>query len=409
MSSRLTSPEPSPLPLPFGIKSRQINLSHRGHLSYHILEAGSPSLPLLVLLHGFPEISYSWRKTILPLANAGYHVIAPDQRGFGRTTGWDTRSYKDVDLHTFSATVLVQDILVLVAALGYTQVNCVVGHDAGAVVAANCALMRPDIFQAVVLMTHPFAGIPELPFGAANGAEETRRVEEMPAATAAMVHDQLASLGRKHYEWYYSTARANADMVGPVTPGGLRGFFRGYFHVKSGSWNSNYNTLHPPRRWSAEELAEMPEYYIMPLQKTMPETIHEMMLRELAEAKESSKQWLSNDELEVYVSEYARTSFQGGLNWYRVWTGDCGSRTSLMQDLYVFSGLKIKVPCCFIGGQKDWGMYQVPGALERMCGSKEVCEDFRFCKIIDGAGHWIAQEKPNKAVEGILEFLRGVN
>lgn len=105
--------------------------------------------PLIILLHGFPELDYSWRKVIPPLAEAGYYVVAPDSRGFGRTTGHDDRSYENVDLSSYSVTTLVRDVVLLVNALGYRSVHCVVGHDAGAVTAAMCALIRPDFFLSV--------------------------------------------------------------------------------------------------------------------------------------------------------------------------------------------------------------------------------------------------------------------
>src|ERR1700720_2184833 len=128
-------------------------------LDMHVLEAGfeAKGRPLVLLLHGFPELAYSWRKVMPPLAAAGFHVVAPDQRGYGRTTGWDA-DY-DGDLGFFRLLHLVRDTLTLVAALGYRAV-AVVGHDFGASVAAGCALIRPDVFRSVTLMSAPFAGAP---------------------------------------------------------------------------------------------------------------------------------------------------------------------------------------------------------------------------------------------------------
>ncbi|OKL61027.1 hypothetical protein UA08_03829 [Talaromyces atroroseus] len=415
MASLTTAPDPAPLPLPPGITSRQIDLTRHGHLSYHILEAGSPSDPLIILLHGFPELAFSWRKIILPLVNAGpYHVIAPDQRGFGRTTGWDSRPYSEADLHNFSTTMYVRDVLALVSALGHSIVKCLVGHDAGAVTAAACAVIRPDVFESVALLTHPFNGMPKLPFNVAAssaGASTTSPPAGAVAGAGGNINDKLAALNRKHYKWYYSTHDANADMAGPITTGGLRAFLRGYFHVKSASWGKN--DPHPLNQqggdkkgeWPVEEVIEMPWYYIMPLKATMPEAVESLMT---GESTESSKKWLTDDDLEVYVSEYARTTFQGGLNWYRVQTADAGKSSRLTQDLDVFAGLPIKIPCAFIGGDKDWGTYQQPGAIERMSGDKDVCSDFRFLRMVQGAGHWIPQEKPAEVVQGILELTKSL-
>ena len=116
--------------LPPGVRSRPI--SNVNGLTVHILEAGyeTPGRPAVLLLHGFPELAYSWRKVMLPLAAAGYHVIAPDQRGYGRTLGWDD-SY-DADPEPFRILNMTRDAMALVFALGHRSVAMVVGHDAGA-------------------------------------------------------------------------------------------------------------------------------------------------------------------------------------------------------------------------------------------------------------------------------------
>jgi pimeloyl-ACP methyl ester carboxylesterase len=100
-----------------------------------------------MLLHGFPELAFSWRKIMPALAEEGYYVVAYDQRGYGRTTGWDTDSFSAVNLNTFTFSRLVRDAVILVNALGYKEVACVVGHDFGAVGVSMCALMRPDVFK----------------------------------------------------------------------------------------------------------------------------------------------------------------------------------------------------------------------------------------------------------------------
>jgi pimeloyl-ACP methyl ester carboxylesterase len=191
--------------LPSGIRSRIV--PDINGLRIHVLEAGfqDRSRPLVLLLHGFPELAYSWRKVILRLADAGFRVVAPDQRGYGRTTGWDA-DY-DGDLGSFRILNAVRDALGLVSALGYREVAMVAGHDFGASVAAWCALVRPDVFRSAALMSAPFAGPPELPFGTADDPPH-------PRSPGPSIHDDLAVLDRprKHYQWYYSTRPANADM-----------------------------------------------------------------------------------------------------------------------------------------------------------------------------------------------------
>src|SRR5712675_1981249 len=191
---------------PSGIRSRFVR--DINGLRVHVLEAGfeTRSRPLVLLLHGFPELAYSWRKVMQPLAAAGFRVVAPDQRGYGRTTGWDAEY--DGYLGSFRILNAVRVALGLVSALGQRDVALVAGHDFGASVAAWCALVRPDVFGSVALMSAPFAGPPALPFDTANDAPQRG-----PAAPS--IHDELAKLDRprKHYQWYYSTRPANADIL----------------------------------------------------------------------------------------------------------------------------------------------------------------------------------------------------
>jgi len=370
--------------LPPDIRSRFV--PEINGLRMHLLEAGfqDAGRPLVLLLHGFPEIAYSWRKVMLPLAAAGFHVIAPDQRGYGRTTGWDA-DY-DGDLAGFRLLNAVRDALGLVAALGYRAVAAVVGHDFGASVAAWCAVVRPDVFRSVALMSAPFAGPPELPF-------DTDQTPPQPA-TGPSIHEALAALPRprKHYQWYYSTRPANAEMW--HCPQGVHAFLRGYFHHKSADWQQN----RPFRleSWSAGELAKMPTYYIMDLDRDMAATVAEEMP---SPAEIAACRWLTDSELAVYSAEYERNGFQGGLNWYR-------ARTSgrYEAELQLFSGRTIDVPSLFVSGKSDWGVYQRPGSFERM--QESACTRMLGCHLIDGAGHWVQQEQPERVSELLIDFLR---
>src|SRR3954449_4829190 len=154
------------IPLPSAIRSRYVD--DINGLRMHVLEAGfeTKGRPCLLLLHGFPELAFSWRKVMPALAAAGYHVIAPDQRGYGRTLGWDD-SY-DADADAFRILNMTRDAVGLVYALGHRSVAMIAGHDAGAPVAAWSALIRPDIFRSITIMSSPFEGPPALPFDTAN-------------------------------------------------------------------------------------------------------------------------------------------------------------------------------------------------------------------------------------------------
>ena len=206
--------------LPKGIRSRYIG--DVNGLNMHVLEAGysDQARPCILMLHGFPELAYSWRNVMLGLAEQGFHIIAPDQRGFGRTTGWNA-DY-DADLRPFYILNLVRDAVALVSAVGLRSVTAVVGHDFGSPVAAYCALVRPDIFRSVILMSAPFDGTPSL----APSAEP-----DMSVLLAAL------SPAKKHYQHYYCSREANDDMVNPK--GGLANFLRSYFYVKSADWSGN--------------------------------------------------------------------------------------------------------------------------------------------------------------------------
>jgi pimeloyl-ACP methyl ester carboxylesterase len=369
--------------LPPGIRSRFVD--DINGLRMHVLEAGfeTAGRPCILLLHGFPELAYSWRKVMPQLAAAGYHVLAPDQRGYGRTTGCDT-DY-DGDLTKFRLLNLVRDALGLVAAFGYRHVEAVVGHDYGSSVAAWCALVRPDVFRAVALMSAPFAGPPSLPFDTAD----------VPAAPKPddPVHGNLAALPRprKHYHWYYSTREANGDMQ--YAPQGVHDFLRAYYHHKSADWPGN--APYPLRGWTADELAKLPTYYVMDLGQTMAETVAEEMP---SPAQIAANRWLPDRELAFYAGEYARTGFQGGLQSYR-----CGTSGAFAAELETWSGRSIDVPSCFISGREDWGIYQRPGAIEAM--QTTACSDMRGVHLIDSAGHWVQQEQPDEVSRLLLDFL----
>ena len=365
------------VPLPAGIRSRMA--ANGNGLEMHFLEAGfeDRGRPCALLLHGFPELAYSWRRVMPALAEAGYHVVAPDQRGYGRTTGWD--SAYDGDLACYRLFNLVRDVMGLLDALGHREVALLAGHDFGASVAAWAALIRPDVFHRLALMSAPFPGPPDI---------------SPQSPPARSIHDELAALDRprKHYQWYYSTRQADADMRD--CPQGVHDFLRAYFHHKSADWAGN----RPFRLagWTAGELARLPTYYIMDRDRTMAETVAHEMPDEKAIA---ACRWLPDAELAVYAREYERNGFQGGLQWYR-----CRTSGRFDREHELFSGRRIEVPACFISGAADWGVYQSPGALEAM---EARAAAWAGTWLVEGAGHWVQQEQPAAVSARLTAFAAG--
>ena len=176
-------------------------------------------------------------------------------------------------------------------------------------------------------------------------------------------------------------------------PQGLQAFFRAYYYYKSADWKQNQPF--PLKARTAEELAKLPTYYVMDLDKGMCETVaaHMPSAAEIATCK-----WLTDDEIEVYAGEYGRTGFQGGLNGYRR-----GADTRLNAELQLFSGRTIDVPSCFLSGKSDWGVYQTPGAVDRM--RRSACTKMTGFHLIEGAGHWVQQEQPEQVSQLLLQFL----
>lgn len=363
--------------LPPDVRSRFVDNGNGLHM--HVLEAGfeSGGRPAVVLLHGFPELAYCWRKVMPLLAAAGYHVIAPDQRGYGHTIGGLTDYH--CDLAEYHPVNLARDIVGLIDALGLENVS-VVGHDFGSPVGGYCASLHPDRFTAVVFMSAPFEGI--------ASAEDIISAH----TTREILAHELAHLSppRKHYQDYYCSSEADPNMT--QVPNGLLSFQRAYYHMKSADWSGN--APHPLPDSSAGTLAQMPTYYIMMAEHGMAESVspHAPGPEEV-----ESNVWLPEDELAVFHETFRRTGYQGGLNWYRA------LRTAPPIDLSDHPR-EIHQPSLFISGRQDWGTYQKSGALERM--QTKICLNHRGTHLIPQAGHWVQQEQPTETTRLLVEFLQ---
>jgi len=343
--------------LPRGVRSRRVDTNNGVVL--HILEAGfdGPRKPCVVLLHGFPELAYCWRNQLLPLASAGFHVVAPDLRGYGLSASKAVTF--DDELLPYSMLNRVGDVLGLVRALGYEKVSSVVGHDWGGPTAQWCARLRPEVFQSVVSMSTPFLDASGLPLGTADRNP---------------------------------TAAPEVDQDLRRAPQGIHDLLRQWYYFKSADWKGN--KPFPLNAWTALELAKMPAYYIMDLDKGIAATMaeHQPQPAEIATCK-----WMTEADLQVYATQFTRTGFQGGLNYYRVEL-DPG----LDGELNAFAEKTIDVPACYIGGSSEWAVYQSPGSFQRM---RSVCTRLKGVHLVPAAGHSIAEEQPEALNRLLINFF----
>jgi pimeloyl-ACP methyl ester carboxylesterase len=300
----------------------------------HTLEAGDPGAPLVVLAHGFPELGYSWRHQIPALAAAGYHVLAPDQRGYGRTTSpADIAAYNVVDLSA--------DLIGLLDDVDADKA-VFIGHDWGSPVVWGSAQLHPDRVEAVVGMS-----VPPVPRS------------KVPPTTAfrTIFGDNFF-----YMLYFQDPGVADAELDGDPR--------RTITRMMGGLTRSDDQTA------ALRMIAPGPAGFI----ERLPEA-------------DGLPDWISADEVDHYVAEFTRTGFTGGLNWYR----NMDRNWELMADP---PAATIDVPAMFIGGTDDpvLSFMRPDRAAEVVTGRyREV--------LIDGAGHWLQQEKPDRVNELLLDFL----
>ena len=297
--------------------------------------------PLVLLLHGFPECWYSWRHQFRPLAEAGYRVVAPDQRGYAR-------SEQPSDADRYSLLHLTGDVVGLIRALGAEQA-VVVGHDWGAPVAWVTAMLRPDLVRGVAGLSVP----PVLPGGMAP-----------PSRTREQY-------GPGYYQLFFQEpGRADAELA--LDPAAT---FRRFLYSASGDNPAN----EPPRPW------------VIPTGRTLLGTLRE---------PERLPDWLTAADIETFAREYAghgARAFTGGLNWYR--------NIERNQELLApFRGRGIDMPALYVAGDRDMvtglrGMDRLLGSLDR------VAPRLHRSVMLPGCGHWTQQERPDEVNAALLDFL----
>jgi pimeloyl-ACP methyl ester carboxylesterase len=310
-------------------------------ISIHVTELGTG--PLVVLCHGFPETSYSWRHQIGVLAEAGFRVVAPDMRGFGRSEQpWEVGKYTTFDL--------VGDMVGLVNALGETTA-VITGHDVGARVAWHAALFRPDIFRAIIALSVPY--VPRSP---------TRPTLSMPRDGKRMFY-QL---------YYQDEGIAEADMSKDI-----RRTIRSILYSSSGEGVSAFEAC--GKKFESPLVdPEVGMIAARPNPQTLPK-------------------WLQESDIDIYVEAYSRTGFRSPLNWYR--TVDENWRL-----LAPWAGAKVVVPALYIAGTSDL-VVRFRGMDQLIPNLRLHVPQLVKTVMLDGCGHWTQQERPSEVNAEILDFL----
>jgi len=320
------------------IKHRFIQVNE---INMHIAEQGEG--PLIVLAHGWPELWYSWRHVLPALAATGYHAVAPDMRGYGQTDA-------PPDIQDYTQFQLVGDVVGLVRTLGYEQA-VIAGHDLGAMVAHNAAILRPDMFRAVILLSVPYGARTD---GAVKPTEAMRR--RVPAEQQFyQTYFQMPGVAEKEF---------NADPKRTL---------RMFLYSLSGS-------IPKEHKWR----------YMF--------GINEQALDGCMDPKQLPE-WLKPEDLDYYTNEYSRTGFRGGLNWYR-------GQDIFWQETPFLIGRKLLQPTLYVGGTDD---PVVEFARPYVANLEKSVPNLQNKVLLPGVGHWTEQEAPTEVNRLIVDFLVSVD
>jgi pimeloyl-ACP methyl ester carboxylesterase len=303
----------------------------------HVAEAGSG--PLVLLLHGFPESWYSWRHQLTALADAGFHAVAPDQRGYGQTD-------RPEAIESYSILHLVGDIVGLIDALG-EEACVVVGHDWGAPVAWHTALFRPDRVRGVVGLSVPYRPRPGSP----------------PLATMRRV------LGENFYQIYFQQPGvAEADLERDV-----RTTVRYALYGASG------------------QNPTVPDMMVRPGEGFMGNV----------SIPDQLPDWITQADVDFYATEFQRTGFRGGLNWYR-------NSDRNWELTAPWAGAQVTPPALYVVGDRDV-VYHFPGGGPAMVNNlPKFVPNLKQSVVLEGCGHWTQQERAAEVNNLVIDFLRSL-
>ncbi len=303
----------------------------------HVAEQGVG--PLVIMCHGFPESWYSWRHQLAALAGAGFHAVAPDMRGYGQTDA-------PTEIGTYTLLHLVGDMVGLVGALGETSA-VIAGHDWGAPVAWHAALLRPDLFRAVIGLSVPYR-----PRG------NVRPTTVMPQTDEAMF-----------YQLYFQTPGvAEAELERDP-----RATIRRLTYAGSGNAPAHEGIAMVRRGGGFLDHTIEPD--------TLPP-------------------WLTAADIEFYAAEFGRTGFRGGLNWYR-------NIDRNWELLAPYAGAVVTVPALYVVGDRDL-VVRFPGAQQLIANLSTFVPKLRRTVMLPGCGHWTQQERAREVNEAMLEFLKAI-
>lgn len=333
--------------------------------------------PLVMLLHGWPESWYSWRHQLILLAANGYHVCAPDMRGYGGTES--PANVLDYDVH-----ILVNDVVGIASKLGYEKF-IVVGHDFGSYLAWHVALLCPDNVIGVCGMSVPYVGHSSIGplthyqnmYG--SSLPNASRQERLDARFHYILHhcipkiDTAYDKNAKEALYRLYAARRNADNY-PGTP-----------EIKDKHMFLPSYSEHERKVLLSGKVVDAcmaPGFWKrLPRPKSLPH-------------------WLTKDDFDYYVSEYQKYGFSGGLKWYRALNMN-------WEQTYHLKGTKIQQPSLFLAGGDDNVINAHGGQMNVIEGMKEYFNNANDnnCTFYKGCGHWIQQEIPDVVNLELLQFL----
>ncbi|MGX4735956.1 alpha/beta fold hydrolase [Kitasatospora griseola] len=302
----------------------------------HLVEQGAG--PLVLLVHGFPESWYSWRRQLPALAAAGYRAVALDVRGYGRSS-------KPVGTDAYRMLDLVADNVALVRALG-EETAVVVGHDWGANIAATSALLHPELFRAVGLLSVPYA-----PPGGPRPTD----------VFARMGGDQ-----EFYVSYFQESGRAEAEVEPDV-----RGWLAGFYAAMSADTMPADGAPDP--------------HFVARAGGRLCDRFPDGRL----------PAWLTEDDLDVYAGEFERTGMTGALNRYRAMDRD-------WEDLAPYAGAPIEQPSLFVGGALDASTTWLAEAIDAF---PTTLPGLTAAHVLDGCGHWIQQERPDEVNHLLTSWL----